>query len=147
VGQHVDLDNEFYTIIGVPPHEFSFAPGNAEFWVPINSLSPHEKMRTFYSFSGIGRLRDGVALQTARTEMKGIASQLQQQYGITGRDLSASIVPLSEIGVAPPNISFGPMTRAGGLHAESPYAFLSPQRSGLRQVLALFYSRWSCGVD
>jgi macrolide transport system ATP-binding/permease protein len=98
VGQTADLDNELYTVIGVLPREFSFAPsGNAEFWVPVNSFSPHEKMRTFYSFSGVGRLRDGVALQTALAEMTGIAKQLQQEYAITGRNLSASIVPLSEI--------------------------------------------------
>jgi macrolide transport system ATP-binding/permease protein len=98
VGQTADLDNEVYTVIGVLPREFSFAPsGNAEFWVPVNSFSPHEKMRTFYSFSGVGRLRDGVALQTALAEMTGIAKQLQQEYAITGRNLSASIVPLSEI--------------------------------------------------
>jgi macrolide transport system ATP-binding/permease protein len=98
VGQTVDLDNELYTIIGVLPREFSFAPsGNAEFWVPVNSFSPHEKMRDFYSFWGIGRLRDGVTLPTALAEMTAIAKQLQQQHAMTSRDLSASIVPLSEI--------------------------------------------------
>jgi macrolide transport system ATP-binding/permease protein len=98
VGQTMDLDNELYTVIGVLPREFSFAPGgNAEFWVPVNSFSPHEKMRTFYSFWGVGRLRDGVAIPAALAEMTGIAKQLQQQYATTGRNLSASIVPLSEI--------------------------------------------------
>jgi macrolide transport system ATP-binding/permease protein len=98
VGQTVDLDNETYTIIGVLPREFSFAPsGNAEFWVPINSLSPHEKVRTFYNFWGVGRLRNGVAIQSALAEMTGIAKQLKQQYAIVGRDLTASVVPLAEI--------------------------------------------------
>jgi macrolide transport system ATP-binding/permease protein len=41
VGQTVDLDNNPYTIIGVLPPSFSFAlSGGAEFWVPINTLSP-----------------------------------------------------------------------------------------------------------
>ena len=94
----MDLDKEAYTIIGVLPREFSFAPsGNAEFWVPINNFSSHEQSRTFYNFWGIGRLRDGVTIQTAQAEMTAIAKQLQRQYGITGRDLSASVVPLSEI--------------------------------------------------
>ena len=98
VGQTVDLDNEAYTVIGVLPRAFSFAPGgNAEFWVPLNRFSPHEKMRTFYNFWGIGRLRDGVTMQAAQAEMAAIAKQLQRQYGITGRDLTASVVPLSEI--------------------------------------------------
>ncbi len=98
VGQTVDLDNTAYTIIGVLARTFSFAPaGNAEFWVPINALSPHEHSRTFYNFSGIGRLRDGVTIPAAQAEMTAIAKHLQRQYGITGRDLSANVVPLSEI--------------------------------------------------
>jgi macrolide transport system ATP-binding/permease protein len=98
IGQTVDLDKEAYTVIGVLPREFSFAPsGNAEFWIPLNNFSSHEKSRTFYNFWGIGRLRDGVTMQTALTEMKAIAEQLKREYGITGPELSASVVPLSEI--------------------------------------------------
>jgi macrolide transport system ATP-binding/permease protein len=98
VGQAVDLDGRAFTIIGVLPRAFSFAPGgNAEFWVPLNSFSDHEKKRTFYTFWGIGRLRQGVTAQAALAEMNPIAKQLQRQYGITGLDLSASVVPLSEI--------------------------------------------------
>ena len=98
VGQTIDLDKEAYTIIGVLPREFSFAPsGNAEFWTPLNNFSSHEKMPTFYNFWGIGRLRDGVTLQTALAEMKTIAEQVKRQNGITGPELRASVVPLSEI--------------------------------------------------
>jgi macrolide transport system ATP-binding/permease protein len=98
VGQTVDLDNAAYTIIGILPRSFSFAPsGNAEFWVPFNTLSPHEHSRNFYNFFGIGRLRDGVTAKTAQAEMTAIAKQLQQQYAIQGFNLSASIIPLSEV--------------------------------------------------
>ena len=98
VGQTVDLDDKAYTIIGVLPRKFSFAPGgNAEFWVPINELSQHEHSRNFYEFWGIGRLRDGVTAQTALAEMKAIAKQLEKQYPLPGLDQSASVVPLLEI--------------------------------------------------
>jgi macrolide transport system ATP-binding/permease protein len=98
VGQTADLDGRAFTIIGVLPRTFSFAPGgNAEFWVPLNSLSTHEKMRTFYNFWGIGRLRDGITIEAALAEMTAIAKQLQRQYGMTGRELTASVIPLSEI--------------------------------------------------
>jgi predicted permease len=98
LGQTVDLDGRAFTIIGVLPRAFSFAPGgNAEFWVPLNSFSDHEKMRTFYTFWGIGRLRQGVTAQAALAEMNPIAKQLQRQYGITGLDLTASVVPLLEV--------------------------------------------------
>jgi macrolide transport system ATP-binding/permease protein len=98
VGRTVDLDNQPYTVIGVLPRSFSFAlSGNAEFWVPINVLSPHEHSRTFYNFFGIGRLRDGVTVQSARAEMRSISKQLQRQYAITGHDLNASVTPFSEV--------------------------------------------------
>jgi predicted permease len=98
VGETVDLDGRSFTIIGVLPREFSFAPGgNAEFWVPLSRFSTHEKMRIFYNFWGIGRLREGVTAEAARAELTAIAEQLQRQYGMTSRRLSASIVPLSEI--------------------------------------------------
>ena len=98
VGQTVDLDNQPYTIIGVLPRSFSFAlSGGAEFWVPINGLSPHEHSRTFYTFLGIGRLRDGITVESAQAEMRAISKQLQQQYAITGHDLNASVVPYSEV--------------------------------------------------
>ena len=98
VGKTVDLDNQSYEIIGVLPRSFSFAPGrDVEFWVPINVLSAHEHSRNFYNFMGIGRLRDGVSAQTAEAEMAGIANQLHLQYPVPGRDLSASVVPLSEV--------------------------------------------------
>lgn len=98
VGQIVDLDNQAYTIIGVLPPSFSFVlSGNAEFWVPINTLSLHEHSRTFYSFFGIGRLRDGISVQSAQTEMRAISKQLQRQYGIVGHDLNASVTPFAEV--------------------------------------------------
>jgi predicted permease len=98
IGQTVDLDNQAYTIIGVLPRSFSFAlSGNAEFWVPINTLSLHEHSRTFYSFFGIGRLRDGIGVQSAQTEMRAISKQLQRQYAIVGRDLNASVTPLAGV--------------------------------------------------
>src|SRR3984885_3780617 len=98
LGQAVDLDGRAFTIIGVLPRTFSFAPaGNAEFWVPVNNFSTHEKMRIFYNFWGIGRLRDGVSTEAALGEMTAIAKRLQQEYGMTGRELTASVIPLSEI--------------------------------------------------
>ncbi len=98
VGRMVELNDNSYTVVGVLPRTFSFAPaGNAEFWVPINKLTAHENFRNFYNFWGIGRLRDGVTAQTAQAEMSAIAKRLQRQYSGSGREQSASIVPLAEI--------------------------------------------------
>ena len=98
VGLTVNLDNAAYTVIGVLPRTFSFArAGDAEFWVPINTLSPHEQIRTFYNFWGIGRLRDGVTAREALAEMSAISKQLQMQFPTSDRSEGASVVPLSEV--------------------------------------------------
>ena len=98
VGGTVDLDGKAFTIIGVLPRTFSFGPaGNAEFWVPINTLSFHEHSRDFYNFWGIGRLRDGVNRDAALAEMNSIADLLQREYRTREFHLSASVVPLSEV--------------------------------------------------
>lgn len=98
VGESVDLNDDAYTVIGVLPRSFAFAPGgNAEFWVPVNNLSAHEKFRNFYNFWGLGRLRDGVTTEAAQAEMSVIAKRLQQQYSASGRLQGASVVPLGEV--------------------------------------------------
>jgi macrolide transport system ATP-binding/permease protein len=99
VGRTVDLDGTAFTIIGVLPRAFSFGPaGNAEFWVPINALSPHEHSRDFYNFWGIGRLRDGVNVVAAHAEMNSIANLLLRKDGPRQLELlGASMIPLSEV--------------------------------------------------
>lgn len=98
LGQSVDLSGDAYTIIGVLPREFTFAPqGNTEFWVPLGKLNHCEQQRGCHNLWGIGRLRDGVTVEAARAEMKGIAKQLEQQYPISNRDQGATVVPFSQI--------------------------------------------------
>ena len=70
-----------YTIVGVLPREFAFAPrGNAEFWVPLLDKTGCEQRRSCHNLDGVGRLRDGVTMQAALAEMKAIAAQLAKQY-------------------------------------------------------------------
>ncbi len=98
VGKTVDLDNQAYTVIGVLPRTFYFGRGgDAEFWVPINVLSYHEQMRTFYNFWGVGRLNDGVTVQAALSEMNAISKQLQLQYPTRDHYEGASVIPLAEV--------------------------------------------------
>ena len=98
VGETVTLNSSAYTIIGVLPRAFSFAlAGDAEFWVPINRLSTHEQSRNFYNFFGVGRLRDGVTVHAAQAEMAGIAKNLARQFPAPGFELTASVVPLTEV--------------------------------------------------
>jgi macrolide transport system ATP-binding/permease protein len=98
VGQSVSLSGGAYTIVGVLPREFAFAPrGNAEFWAPLLDPSGCEQRRSCHNLDGVGRLRDGVTMQQALSDLKGIARQLEIQYPGSNTHQGASIEPLSEL--------------------------------------------------
>ena len=101
LGQTVTLTDISYTIVGVLPREFQFAPrGPAEFWVPLNDhnfLGGCEKRRGCHNLFAVARLKDGVSAQTALAGMKSIAQQLEKQYPDSNRGFGADVVALSEV--------------------------------------------------
>jgi predicted permease len=98
VGQAINLSGENYTIVGVLPQEFNFAPArDTEFWVPLLGKSGCETRRSCHNFDGVGRLRDGVTQQAAFQELKAIAAQLEKQYPGSNHGQTASMMPLSEL--------------------------------------------------
>jgi len=98
VGQTVTLTDEAYTVVGVLPREFAFAPrGNAELWVPILDLSECEQRRSCHNLDGVGRLRYGVTVQAATADVKAIAAQLEKQYPGSNLGQGATVAPLAEI--------------------------------------------------
>jgi macrolide transport system ATP-binding/permease protein len=98
VGQVVQLSGEPYTIVGVLPEDFHFAlDGGAEFWVPFHAKGECDLRRSCHSLHGIGRLKDGVTIQAAQSEMQSIASQLERQYPGDNRGQGATIELLSEL--------------------------------------------------
>src|SRR5581483_1726242 len=98
VGQSVLLSGVPYTVIAVLPHTFQFAPaGGAEFWANLHPVDHCSVRRGCHSMDGVARLKDGVTVEAARAEMKGIARQLELQYPGDNRDQGAFVAPLSEI--------------------------------------------------
>lgn len=98
IGQVVSLDGNPTTIVGVLPQDFQFAPrGSAEFWTTTRQLTSCEQRRSCHNLFAIGRLKDGVTLATAQTEMAAIAKQLEIQYPGSNRDQGAKLAPLSEL--------------------------------------------------
>jgi predicted permease len=98
IGTAVDLSGESYTVIGVLPRTFQFAPRQAgEIWT---AFQPREGScdvrRSCHGLYGVARLKPGVALSAALAQLKGIASQLEQQYPDSNRGQSASVTTLNE---------------------------------------------------
>src|SRR5262245_60543477 len=95
VGQVLNLEGQPTTVIGVLPPGFD-KPYSAEVWVPmqvdIASLPLDQKASTANEF--VGRLRDGVSLEQADAELKGLSRRLEQEYPQIRRGWSFGTVPL-----------------------------------------------------
>jgi macrolide transport system ATP-binding/permease protein len=97
IGKTVKLSGVSTTIIGVLPASFQFAPrGNAEFFVSLQPTGSCAKRRSCHDLMGIGRLKDGVTVAAASSEMKAIALALEHQYPDSNRGQGASVMPLAE---------------------------------------------------
>jgi macrolide transport system ATP-binding/permease protein len=98
LGQTVILDGVQHTIIGVLPREFQFAPArSAEFWAALHSPNSCEVRRSCHGLMAIGRLKDGISIQTALADTKSIAAQLEIQYPDSNRGQGAAVAPLTEV--------------------------------------------------
>jgi len=98
VGQVAILSGVAHTIVGVLPSDFQFAlRDNAEFWEPLQPTRECEKRRSCHNLDSVGRLKNGVSVQSAIAQMKSIALQLEKQFPDSNRGYSASVVPLSEV--------------------------------------------------
>jgi predicted permease len=97
VGQAVALDGDPFTIIGVLPREFHFAPvGQPEFWLAYQPQGQCDKRRSCHGMYGVARLKDGVTLQAALANVAAIAAQLEKEYPDSNRGQGANVAPLAE---------------------------------------------------
>jgi predicted permease len=97
LGRVLTLEGVPYVIVGVLPREFNFAPaGAAEFWTPLHESSDPNG-RGDHGLSAIGRLKDGVTLETASSDMTSIAQQLAKQYPDSDDGRGATVLPLTEV--------------------------------------------------
>ena len=98
ISQRVTLSGVPYTIIGVLPASFEFAPqGNAEFWTTLHDNDYCGLHRGCHNLIGIGRLKKGIRVETARADMKMIAAQLETQYPADNRGQTSFVEPLAEV--------------------------------------------------
>jgi macrolide transport system ATP-binding/permease protein len=97
-GETVTLSGVPFTIVGVLPRSFQFAPqGDAEFWTTLRAEGYCNTRRDCHNLYGIGRLKDGVSVEMALADMKAIARQLEIQFSDSNRGQGAWVKPLSDV--------------------------------------------------
>ncbi len=78
VGKTITLDRESHTVIGVMPQDLRYPPG-ADIWEPLAfNANQHDRGDRFLVV--IGRLKPGVNITQAQTEMGAVASRIAQQF-------------------------------------------------------------------
>jgi putative ABC transport system permease protein len=96
IGKVIRLNGEAYSVVGVMPRDFQFAPfwaTNAELWVPI-AFGDRVHNRAGNSLRVFGRLKPGATLDQARAETATITARLEQQY--PGTNQNVMVTPLKE---------------------------------------------------
>jgi predicted permease len=98
LGQPVLLSGSAYTVIGVLPPTFHFAPlGSADLWTVMNPKdSSCEQRRTCHDLYAVARLKEGLSREAALANLSAIAKRLEEQYPDSNRARGASVIPLSD---------------------------------------------------
>ncbi len=94
----IELDGNQYSVIGVLPPDFHFAPVEpTEFWTTIHASSECDLRRSCHGMYGVGRLKDGVSFSSALANVTLVAKQLEKQYPDSNRDQGAALQPLGDV--------------------------------------------------
>ncbi len=103
VGRTVRLDSgEPYTVVGVMPSGlelrlFDDRARRAEIqvWMPKPGFDEGEsRLRVYGAWNVLGRLRPGVTVDQAQTELDLVSGQLAREYPRTNSQISAQLIPL-----------------------------------------------------
>ncbi len=95
LGRTIRANGMARTVVGVMPRDFAF-PNLEELWIPLvpNPLATARGLGPFYRVTG--RLKQGVSIADAQTQMAAVASSLQHEFPTTNRGLSVAVMPFIE---------------------------------------------------
>jgi len=95
-GKAIRLRDRSYTVVGVLPAGFSVLDSAVDVWIPLG-LDPHDARTAGSHFlTVIARLKPGVGIDRARTEMDIIGSRLEQANPALDKGWRPVLVPLRE---------------------------------------------------
>ena len=102
IGRAIRINGIATTVVGVMPERFQF-PTRADAWRPLSQMPGLDPVtRRERLVDVVGRLREGVRVEEARSEMEGIAAALAAQYPATHADVGVRTIPFTHAFVPPP---------------------------------------------
>jgi predicted permease len=100
IGRTLRLDGEAYTIVGVMPAKVSVASWGAlarDIWVPMALSDEARAVRENHNQQGVARLKPGVDLIRAQSELDVISARLEREFPEANAGWGAVIIPLQEL--------------------------------------------------
>ena len=95
IGKTVRANGVARTVVGVMPDGFAF-PNLERLWIPLE-LDPLSTPRgQGPAYRAIARLRPGVSIAEARTQLVAVAARLEKDFPATNRGVGASVMPFLE---------------------------------------------------
>lgn len=94
VGKIIPINGKQVTIVGVMPEGWRF-PEMCDIWMPLQ-LDPKDNPRANHFLDCIGKLKKGVLINQARSELEAIAAQLAAQYPETNSGTNVHVTPFRE---------------------------------------------------
>ncbi|MDB6146860.1 MAG: hypothetical protein JWO45_524 [Spartobacteria bacterium] len=117
IGRSINLHDQNFTIVGVMPPQMT-SPQDTDAWLSLGrrSNNPAWLDRSHHPMMFVwGRLKPGVSIDQARTEMKGIAARLEKAYPATNTQVGVVVTPLLENLVGKYRTNLGLLLGAVGL--------------------------------
>ena len=117
IGRSINLHDQSYTIVGVMPPQMT-SPQDSDAWLSLmrRSNNPAWMDRSHHPMMFVwGKLKPGLTVDQARTEMKTIAARLEKTYPDTNGKIYAVVTPLLENLVGKYRTNLGLLLGAVGL--------------------------------
>jgi putative ABC transport system permease protein len=95
VGRGIKLGGVTYTVVGVMPRGMAFLDNSTrpELWTPLSFAAGDNKLtRDTYFLRLVGRLKPGVSIEQATTDVSAIAERMKTEFG----EVSGAVVSLRE---------------------------------------------------
>jgi len=92
LGKPILVNGEAYTVVGIMPPHFRF-PYNSEIWIPLADRNDPTEQPDWEIYC-VARLKPGVTVERANTEMGQLVSRLQREHPLPSPPKSAYINPL-----------------------------------------------------
>jgi len=100
----VKISGHTWPIIGVMPAAFAAVDHDVDFWVPMG-LDPARIPRQAPYYTGVGRLKGGVSVEAAQTNLGLVQSQLARQFAATDSRIAPDVTLLQEASTADMRVS------------------------------------------